>query len=135
MTLYNVSHPERLKALKLDSLQRRRERYIIIYMFKIKIGLVPNPDFEPEYRCQKFTWKLQNDMKNGRYSFFCIGPRLFNSLPAELRELDDAVDPNKTHLEDFKEELDKYLNTIPDNSGTQSNSLLNLETRHDNKSS
>ena len=54
MTLCNVSHPERLKALKLYSLQRRRERYIIIYMFKIKIGLVPNPDFEPEYRCQVY---------------------------------------------------------------------------------
>ena len=45
------------------------------------------------------------------------------------------MDPKITHPEAFKEELDKYLNTIPDNSGTQSNSLLNLETRHDNKSS
>ena len=79
---------------------------------------------------------LRNDRKNGRDSFFCIGPRLFNSLSAELRELDDAVDPNKTHLKAFKKELDKYLNTILDNPGTQSNSLLNLETRHnDNNSS
>ena len=99
-------------------------------MFKIKIGLVPNPGFQPDYRrCQKFTWKPRNDRKNGRYTIFCVGPRLFNSLPPELRELDDTVDPEKSHVDAFKEELDKYLATIPDNPGTQANSLLNIETR------
>ena len=129
-TICKTSYEDRLKALKLHSLQRRRERYIIIYMFKIKIGLVPNPGFQPDYRrCQKFTWKPRNDRKNGRYTIFCVGPRLFNSLPPELRELDDTVDPEKSHVDAFKEELDKYLATIPDNPGTQANSLLNIETR------
>ena len=50
MTICTVPYPERLKALKIYSLQRRRERYIIMYMFKIKLGLVPNPGFEPDYR-------------------------------------------------------------------------------------
>ena len=36
MTICTTSYEERLKALKLHSLQRRRERYLIIYMFKIK---------------------------------------------------------------------------------------------------
>ena len=49
MTICNVTYEERLKALKLHSLQRRRERYLIMYMYKIKIGLVPNPGFEPDY--------------------------------------------------------------------------------------
>ena len=99
-------------------------------MLKMKIGLVTNPGFEPDYRrCQKFTWKPRYDRKNGRYTFFCIGPRLFNTLPPELRELDDTVHPEKSHVEGFKEELDKYLATIPDVPGTQANSLLNLETR------
>ena len=31
----DLSYPERLCALKLYSLQRRRDRYIIIYMWKI----------------------------------------------------------------------------------------------------
>ena len=101
-----------------------------MYMYKIKIGLVPNPGFEPEYRrCHKFTYKPRNDRKNGRLSFFCVGPRLYNSLPPELRELDDVAEPNKTLVETFKGKLDQYLQTIPDNPGTQSNSLLNLETR------
>jgi hypothetical protein len=33
----------RLKALKLYSLERRRERYTVLYMWKIIRGLVPNP--------------------------------------------------------------------------------------------
>ena len=130
MTICNVTYEERLKALKLHSLQRRRERYLIMYMYKIKIGLVPNPGFEPDYRrCHKFTYKPRNDRKNGRFSFFCVGPRLYNSLPPELRELDDIPDENKTLVDTFKDKLDQYLQTIPDNPGTQSNSLLNLETR------
>ena len=130
MTICNVPYEERLKALKLHSLQRRRERYLIIYMYKIKIGLLPNPGFEPEYRrCHKFTYKPRYDRKNGRFSFFCVGPRLYNSLPPELRELDDIPDENKTLLETFKDKLDRCLQTIPDNPGTQRNSLLNLDTR------
>ena len=37
-----LSYSERLTALKLYYLQRRRERYIIIYVWKILEGLVPN---------------------------------------------------------------------------------------------
>ena len=37
-----LSYTERLTVLKLYSLQRRRERYIIIYVWKILKGLVPN---------------------------------------------------------------------------------------------
>ena len=41
--------------------------------------------------------------------------------------LDDMIMPGKTALETFKSELDKCLMTLPDNSETQCNSLLNLE--------
>ena len=37
-----LSYPERLTVLKLYSLQRRRETYIMIYVWKILEGLVPN---------------------------------------------------------------------------------------------
>ena len=40
--LKDLSYPESLCALKLYSLQRRRDRYIIIYMWKIVEKLVPN---------------------------------------------------------------------------------------------
>ena len=38
MWITNTSYPQRLRILKLYSLQRRRERYSIIYMHKIKSG-------------------------------------------------------------------------------------------------
>ena len=37
-----LSYTERLNDIKLSSLQRRRERYIIIYVWTILEGLVPN---------------------------------------------------------------------------------------------
>ena len=37
-----LSYPERFTILKLYSLQRRIDRYIIIYVWKILEGLVPN---------------------------------------------------------------------------------------------
>ncbi len=38
----SLSYAERLRTLKLYSLQRRRDRYTAIYMWKISEGLVPN---------------------------------------------------------------------------------------------
>ena len=126
ITLCNTSYPERLKLLKIDSLQRRRERYTILYMQKIKLGLVPNPGFVPDYRrAEKYMFQPRHDRKNGRFTFYCIGPRLYNSIPAELRELDDANVPATVQLANFKTNLDKYLRTIRDEPGTQANSLLN----------
>ena len=40
--MQGLSYPERLTVLKLYSLQRRRERFIIIYVWKILECLVPN---------------------------------------------------------------------------------------------
>ena len=47
----DLSYPERLCALKLFSLQRRRDRYNIIYMWKIVEKVVPNLN-------TTITWKL-----------------------------------------------------------------------------
>ena len=38
----NLPYSERLKSLRLYSLQRRRDRYLVIYMWKIAEGLAPN---------------------------------------------------------------------------------------------
>ena len=40
--MQSLEYSERLASLKLYSLQRRRERYCIIYVWKIIEGLVPN---------------------------------------------------------------------------------------------
>ena len=53
-----------------------------------------------------------------------IGPCLYNSLPAELRQLEDNPNPEAKEINDFKTELEKYLTNLPDNPGTKANSLL-----------
>ena len=37
-----LDYAQRLKELKRSSIQRRHERFKIIYLYKIKEGLVPN---------------------------------------------------------------------------------------------
>ena len=41
-----LNYWERLKSLKLSSLQRRRDRYILICMWKILHSKMPNPDVQ-----------------------------------------------------------------------------------------
>ena len=47
--LCNTPYHKRLRQRKIYSLERRRERYLIIYTYKIVIGLVPNPGLQIEY--------------------------------------------------------------------------------------
>ena len=43
MPIYRVNYWDRLREQQIFSLERRRERYMILYMYKIIIGLCPNP--------------------------------------------------------------------------------------------
>lgn len=117
----NLSYWERLKALDLYSLERRRERYLILYVFKIIQNVTPNFD------SAKFEIKCTFSQRRGRIctippinnratgnvksmveaSFPVRGPRLFNSLPIELRNFNGSVDA-------FKSRLDKFLEQVPD---------------------
>ena len=47
--MHNLSYAERLKSLGIYSLQRRRDRYMAIYMWKILERKVPN--FSPPIQC------------------------------------------------------------------------------------
>ena len=90
----HLNYEDRLKALDLYSLERRRERYIIIYVWKILGGLVPNIEGN------QIKTKLNKSSRNGRscnipklvvrqgecltlreHSFPVRGPRLFNLMP------------------------------------------------------
>ena len=85
---------ERLRKLKLMSLQRRRERFIIIWMFRCRLGEVPN-DLGIEFRSsgrlgiQAVVPPLSRN-KSGRAqakyteSFAVIDLMLWNVLPAEI---------------------------------------------------
>ena len=121
-----VDYWRRLKELKIFSLERRRERYMILYMYKIIIGLCPNPGFNSENpfpynertgfsvkgkinrKAEGWVQKLRNT------SLFVAGPTLFNRLPSSLRKFEIPDNPTKTHVEEFKKKLDEYLWHIPD---------------------
>ena len=112
---------KRLQKYNLYSLERRRERYRIIYVWKILEELVPNltdrsqvvakhsPRFGRMCVIPTVSTSSKNKLQRLREGSFCVkGPRLFNSLPSHLRNMTGV-----SHL-DFKKELDKFLRTVAD---------------------
>ena len=112
----DFSYSKRLEILKLYSLQRRRERYSIIYVWKIIEGLVPNLS-------DPITCSLSD--RRGRTcivyhagvgrlgtlkynSFRWRSIRMFNRLPKCIRMLSSCS------VIRFKSELDSYLRNIVD---------------------
>ena len=134
---------ERLSSLHLYSLERRRERYRIIYIWKMLENMVPNLSAEqsqiksnvslrfgrqcvvpPMSRCS--STRVQT-LREG--SFSTHGAQLFNILPKEIRNLTNV------ELSVFKKALDKFLMTVPDEPQSpgytnrrqaESNSLLHM---------
>ena len=136
-----VPYWDRIKELRIFSLERRRERYMILYLYKIFIGLCPNPGFKRFLFNERTGWKVdvkQNlraekwvqNLRNS--SFFSLAPTLFNALPLELRTFILPETPTKEDVDKYKEELDKYLWCVPDEPGiikergrsAESNSLI-----------
>ena len=111
----------RLKTLGLYSLQRRRERYKIIYVWKIMENIVPNlPNDDSKIQPVLSTRhgrfckvpKVSTShckIKTLREGSFCVnGANLFNALPKNIRDL-TGID-----VLEFKKKLDKFLMTVGD---------------------
>ena len=104
--------------MKMLSLQRRLERYRIIYIWKILEGQVPNCGIfsttEEARLGRKCTIPRLNTTARQavqslkEQTFQVNGPKLFNSLPAYIRNTRNCP------LDDFKKKLDKWLEKIPD---------------------
>ena len=120
LNLKGLDYWERLKMLQMQSIERRHERFIIIYMFKILNNLVPNPgiSFKESKRrgilavVPVVPAGLPCFIRNFKYkNFNFIGPKLFNILPTELRQ--HSISENNVVLS-FKNKLDIFLSSIPD---------------------
>ena len=103
--MQNLSYHQRLNALRLYSLQRRRDRYIVIFMLKVQI-------YTSERRgrlCYTQHVPVGHIGSICFNSFRWKASRLFNALPANIR--------NTTNCETsvFKKKVDSYLQTILDN--------------------
>ena len=113
--LQKLNYHQRLRKLKMYSMQRRRERFIAIYMYKIASGLVPNNvqlNFYESSRkgtmchlpkLRSVTTHLCTVRKN---YFTSTGPAIYNIIPKEIKDA-------KT-LDQFKNQLDRFLKEIPD---------------------
>ena len=114
-SLQNLNYWQRLEHLHLMSLQRRRERYIIIYMWKILTGKAPNDLQIHFYMNQRNSIKatvprLPSHRLNTALfdkSFSVLGPKLWNLLPRECTLTLHSLDK-------FKHQLGVFLEQFPD---------------------
>ena len=133
-----LTYWERLKKLNLMSLQRRRERYCIVHVWKILNDLAPNDIgicFQQNMRLgikaeiPAINKKSQMSVRADYDRTFRIrAAQLFNLLPANLRSI--------KKLDSFKIELGKVLEQYPDTppvpgyTTTNDNSLLSWRRTH-----
>ena len=115
---HHLNYWEILHELKLYSLQRRRERYIIIYICNVTQHMVPNGKMghniktrkQPRHGTQcviQYPTNRNPAQSLQENAITIFGPRLY-SLPKYLKDIESV----KT--EKFKYELDKFLELIPD---------------------
>ena len=132
-TVCTTDYPQRIASLKRYSLQRRRERYMILYLYKVIIGLVPNPGITYTFNDRtllKINVKQAtgpNWLRKARAStLFTQGAKIFNSLPRQLRTFNEVADTDSKKLSIYKRKLDNHLVTIPDRPGDRFNSLADM---------
>ena len=113
--LDGLNYHQRLKHLKLYSMQRRRERYIMITMWKIYKEFIPNHMKLDFYQTPRFGAKARRKYNNAArghihtvrfHNFTSLGPALFNLIPKFIKE--------KNSMDSFKHHLDIFLQKIPD---------------------
>ena len=119
--MQGMSYWQRLHALGIYSLERRRDRYTILYTYKVILEIAPNFDDD------RFKIKTVHNVRRGllcivppintvatmriktivEHSFAIRAPRLFNCVPKSIRS-------NNLSYEAFKSGLDKFLDKVPD---------------------
>ena len=112
----DMPYHERLKGLGLHSIQRRRKRYCIIYIWKIIEGLAPNfsNPITSTFSERRGRSCVTSHVNVGRFgilaynSFRWCSIRLFNSLSMHLRSLSSCS------VLRFKTQLDIFLGSVED---------------------
>ena len=114
-----LDYAQRLKELKRSSIQRRHERFKIIYLYKIKEGLVPNISktnglaFKEHVRrgcrCVVPYFPIVGKARRARdNSYAWTACNLWNALPKCVRSITGKK------VDFFKRKLDRALAFYPD---------------------
>ena len=111
----NLNYWQRLNHLKMNSQERRLERYRIIYTWKILEELVLNCGLTVLHSDRRGREAVVPPLKGSpsirklrEQSFQVNGPRLFNCLPPSIGNI------SKVSVDEFKEKLDNFLAKVPD---------------------
>ena len=127
----NMNYWDRLKHLDLYSLQRRRERYMVILVWKIYQGMIPNNINIIFQHSDRRGVTCLRPLGNSKYSsintmrfhsFSSTAAALYNAVPSEIKSI-----PTLTK---FKAALDSFIQKFPDTpptpgyTGANRNSLL-----------
>ena len=130
----NLNYWEKLAKLRVYSQERRRERYQICFLWKQSQGLIEGYDCKWQWSDRRGRLAVPKNIPHSaparvrqarERSLGVHGARIFNLLPQNLRN------ENSGDFELFKNNLDIFLASIPDQPTTQglgraalSNSLL-----------
>ena len=128
----NLPYRERLSKLKMYSQERRRDRYMCIFVYKIAMNIVSGYKLEfrgegsrrgRECEVAEIVRSAPAAVRKARQNSLSVkGTRLFNLLPADIRNI------NSNKVEHFKKKLDKFLQDVPDEPdlprASESNCLL-----------
>ena len=120
----HMTYWQKLKQLKLYSQERHRERYTIIYIWRIIEGQVPCINSLDDGAKVKSIWHIRRGRECKMPSINRHTPRniqalkhatlpvrgqqRFNTLPRDIRNMTGCK------VDTFKRRLDNYLSTIPD---------------------
>ena len=116
--LSEYSYYERLKHLEIYSMERRRQRYEILYIFKILKHQVPNVGLKWKFFPRRGRELIpppvrrnsrQSAVTMRRNSFRGSAAYTFNCLPMCLRNID-----LNTPMPTIKRTLDRFLKTVTD---------------------
>ena len=108
---------ERLASLSLYSQERRRERYQIIFLWKVAQGLVQgykSSFYQSDRRGRLMALaplsnQAPSSVRKARESSLQVrGAKLFNIIPREIRDTSTGT------TEMFKAKLDEWLSRVPD---------------------
>ena len=112
-------YAQRLNELPISSIQRRHERYKILYTYKVKEGMVPNiskthglkfvNSGRRGCRCVIPNYPIRGKAIRARENSFALTAcNLWNSLPRSIRDIEGEDLPH------FKGKLDRVLLHYPD---------------------
>ena len=113
----DMNYWARLHSLKLYSQERRRERYMIVFLWKISQRMVEGYSVTFSNNVRRGRTVLPNSVvasapavvRRARETTLGVkGAKLFNLLPISIRNIDSD------NVETFKAELDKFLSLVPD---------------------